>query len=175
MSTPTGLPVSCQCGAISFHTPSPTPSGMAHCHCTECRKQSASAFGTSVYFPSDQVFPLSPELEEKLAVFTRPTDSGNTMHCYFCPKCGVRILHVMYDKDGKRLDKVSFKGGCVEGLDWKGFKHILSSRRLWIFRRGWRGLRGIRLRDRGWKDRRGVLDIGAGCSVEFSHYLLLPS
>jgi hypothetical protein len=97
---------------------------MAHCHCTDCRKQSASAYGTSVYFPFDQVFPLSPDLEEKLAVYTRPTDSGNTMDCYFCAKCGVRILHVIYDKDGNMRENVSFKGGCVEGLDWKGVKHI---------------------------------------------------
>ena len=121
-----GLPVSCQCGYISFKTPTPKPIGMAHCHCTDCRKQSASAYGTSSYFPADKFFPLAPELEERLSIFTRPTDSGNTMHCYFCPKCGVRVFHVGYSPDGRRRDIVSIKGGCVEGLDWTGVKHIFT-------------------------------------------------
>ncbi|KAK3323828.1 Mss4-like protein [Cercophora scortea] len=125
-----GLPVSCECGYIQFRTPSSKPAGMAHCHCTNCQKQSASAFGTSLYFPAAQVFPLPAALEAKLSVFTHPTDSGNTMHCYFCPRCGVRMLHACILPDGSRRDKVSFKAGTVDAgcLDWKGMKakHIFT-------------------------------------------------
>ena len=118
--------MSCQCGYISFRTPGPTPLGMAHCHCTDCQKQSSSAFGTSAYFPSNKVFPLPAELEEKFSSFTQTADSGNTKYCYFCPKCGVRILHLSYYPGGKIREIVSFKGGAVSGLDWTGVKHIFT-------------------------------------------------
>ena len=99
---------------------------MAHCHCTECRKQSASAYGTSAYFPASEFLPLAPDLASKLACFTRPTDTGNTMHCYFCPQCGVRIFHVSYFPDGRYRHMVSFKAGCIDGLDWSGAIHIFA-------------------------------------------------
>lgn len=124
MTTTTGLPVRCQCGHIRMTTPVPEPLSMAHCHCTECRLQSGSAYGTSAYFPIDHLFPLSEDLSSKLSVWTRPTDLGNTMHCYFCPKCGTRIFHVSYTPDGKPRQYVSFKAGMVQGLDWTDVKHI---------------------------------------------------
>ncbi|KAK0637035.1 Mss4-like protein [Bombardia bombarda] len=128
-ATDPGLPVSCECGYIRLRTPSSTPLGTAHCHCTACRKQSASLFGSSVYFPAEQVFPLPAELEAKLSVFSHPTDSGSTMNCYFCPKCGVRILHAITLPDGNLRASVSFKGGAIDsGLDWKSLntKHIFT-------------------------------------------------
>jgi hypothetical protein len=104
--------------------------GMSYCHCTSCRKQSGSAFGTSVYFPTDAVFPLPRDVEAKLAVFEHPTDSGGTMRCYFCPRCGSRIFNAALLSDGKTMrPAVAFKGGVIdEGLDWKGIgaKHIFT-------------------------------------------------
>jgi hypothetical protein len=120
-----GLPINCECGYISFRTPSSKPLGMMHCHCTDCRRQSASAFGTSVHWPADKVLPLPPDLEQKLSVFEHVADSGNTKRCYFCPKCGSRLLNTSHRPDGTLARPyVSFKGGCVDGLDWKGAKHI---------------------------------------------------
>lgn len=46
------------------------------------------------------------------------------MDCYFCRECGVRVMHRIRDADRKERDTVSIKGGLVEGLDWKGAKHI---------------------------------------------------
>ena len=69
------------------------------------------------------MFPLSADLESKLSVFTHPADSGNTMHCYFCPKCGVRILHAGVLPDGSMRPAVGIKGGVIDGgLDWKELK-----------------------------------------------------
>ncbi|KAK4169654.1 Mss4-like protein [Cladorrhinum sp. PSN259] len=125
-----GLPLSCQCGHISLTTPPLSLfRGLYHCHCTLCQKQSGSAFGTSLYFPSTSVFPLPKELEAKLSLYKHSdSESGNTMLNYFCPRCGVRIMHFGYLKTGEMREMMSFKGGLVDErkLDWaecKG-KHI---------------------------------------------------
>lgn len=118
------LTARCQCGNVSFSTPAARPIGLYHCHCTECQKQSASAYGTSAMYPAEALFPLSPDLASKLKVFTRPTTSGGKMDCYFCPDCGTRIFHRVTEKDGTPRPTVSLKGGCIEGLDWEGGKHI---------------------------------------------------
>ncbi|KAI0878234.1 Mss4-like protein [Hypoxylon argillaceum] len=121
---PQPLTVRCQCGRVTFPTPTATPLAVFHCHCTECQKQSGSAFGTSAIFPAEGVFPLSPEAESRMGKYTRDTDSGNTMDCYFCAACGSRLFHRTVGKDGAPRPTISVKGGCVEGLDWSGGKHI---------------------------------------------------
>lgn len=112
------MQASCQCGAVKFKTPTPEPLDLYHCHCIECRKQSSSAFGTSAIFPA---FPLPDNLP--LSCYTRKTDSGGLLDCYFCMICGARVLH---SRQGKKT--VSVKGGCLEGLDWSKAKHIWCSR-----------------------------------------------
>lgn len=63
-------------------------------------------------------------MRARLGLWTRPTDSGNTLECYFCKTCGVRILHRSILPDGTPKETLSVKGGCVEGLTWEGVKHI---------------------------------------------------
>ncbi len=41
----------CQCGAVAFKTPLPKPLAIYICHCSQCRRQTSSAFGTSAIFP----------------------------------------------------------------------------------------------------------------------------
>ena len=45
------MDASCQCGAVAFKTPLPKPLALYICHCSECRRQTSSAFGTSAIFP----------------------------------------------------------------------------------------------------------------------------
>ncbi|KAK7909035.1 hypothetical protein PG985_014913 [Apiospora marii] len=118
------LTVRCQCGHVSFPTPSAQRIALFHCHCTECQKQSGSAFGTSAIYPAAGLFPLSPELEAQLGCYERPTDKGGTMRCWFCRDCGSRLFHRIVAPDGTPRWTVSIKGGCIEGLDWAGGKHI---------------------------------------------------
>ncbi|KAK4245365.1 Mss4-like protein [Corynascus novoguineensis] len=108
------MEASCQCGAVSFKTPLPKPLALYICHCSECQRQTSSAFGTSAIFPR---FPL-PDTE-LLSCYKRPTALGDTLFCYFCKRCGTRLLHTI---PGKNV--VSVKGGCIEGLDWKSAIHI---------------------------------------------------
>ncbi|KAI1171553.1 Mss4-like protein [Nemania sp. FL0916] len=121
------LTVRCQCGGVAFSTATATPLTMYHCHCTDCQKQSGSAFGTSAIFPAEGMLPLPADVEARTKKFTRITDSGNTMDCYFCADCGCRLFHrIMKGPHGEGGPRptVSVKGGCVEGLDWTGAKHI---------------------------------------------------
>ncbi|KAI1164615.1 glutathione-dependent formaldehyde-activating [Nemania serpens] len=104
----------CQCGAVRFTTPLPKPLALYICHCSECRRQSSSAFGTSAIFPRFEL--PSTQL---LSCYTRSTQSGHTLYCYFCQRCGTRLIHTT---PGKNI--VSVKGGCLEGLDWRTAIHI---------------------------------------------------
>jgi hypothetical protein len=79
------------------------------CHCAECRQQSASAFGISV------------------KRWCRPTDSGRTLKCYFCPDCGSRVWH----GDTERDETISIKGGSLdEPVDVSTTAHIRTMRKL---------------------------------------------
>lgn len=100
------MKVSCQCGSVGFDTPQSKPLALYHCHCTQCQKQSASAFGTSAIFPAEGIFPLSADLQSKLGVWTRPTKEGRTTDGYFCKACGVRVMHRKRNADGSERSMV---------------------------------------------------------------------
>lgn len=36
----------------------------------------------------------------------------------------MRLFHWILGPDGRLRDKVSVKGGCIEGLVWEGAKHL---------------------------------------------------
>lgn len=98
--------VSCQCGSVEFDTLQSKPLALYHCHCTQCQKQSASAFGTSAVFSAEGIFPLSAELQSKLQVWSRPTIAGRRTDGYFCKSCGVRVMHRKRNADGSETSKV---------------------------------------------------------------------
>jgi len=66
------------------------PLATVACHCRDCQKLSASAFSITMVIPADS-FRL---LRGELASFERPTASGGSAICYFCPSCGNRVYHV---------------------------------------------------------------------------------
>ncbi|EEA22917.1 hypothetical protein TMatcc_001781 [Talaromyces marneffei ATCC 18224] len=116
--------ISCQCGTVTFHASLPKPLGVYICHCTECQKQSASAFGITAMFPAEGMWPLPEDIQPHVGKWTRTADSGNTLECYFCKCCGVRVLHRPILPDGTAKPMLSVKGGCVEGLTLEGAKHV---------------------------------------------------
>jgi hypothetical protein len=59
-----------------------------------------------------------------IGVWTRPADSGNTVECYFCKCCGVRILHRVILPDGTPRPTLSVKAGCLAEFSLEGVKHI---------------------------------------------------
>jgi hypothetical protein len=63
----------------------------------------------------------------RLEHWTRMTDSGGTLACFFCPACGSRVWH----GDREQEDEVSIKGGSLdEPVDLTGAIHIWTSRKL---------------------------------------------
>ena len=119
MSTLTG---GCQCGAVRYEIAG-APLATYVCHCRECRKQSASAFGISVIVRAEQ-FNLK---QGKVKSWTRGTDSGRRLKCLFCPQCGSRLWHEGEPK-GPTL---SVKGGSLDqAVDLGQARHIWVSRKL---------------------------------------------
>jgi hypothetical protein len=95
----------CQCGNVRI-TVSGEPLALYVCHCLECRRQSASAFGMSL-----QVRRSSFALTSGTPRFwTRDTDSGRRLDCAFCPDCGSRLWHQM----GADSRTVTVKAGCLD-------------------------------------------------------------
>lgn len=72
---------SCQCGSVTFRTPTEKPVNLFHCHCIDCRKQSASAFGTSAIFPFFRLDENNPAVTH----FSRVCDSGRKQNCTQLP------------------------------------------------------------------------------------------
>lgn len=95
----------CQCGSVRYRLEGETVA-LAVCHCTECQRQSGSAFGMSLIVRSASFRLLSGEL----GTFTRPCDSGRTLECAFCTGCGTRIYH----RGTFMQDVVSIKPGTLD-------------------------------------------------------------
>ena len=112
----------CQCGAVRYKVAGPTL-GIYVCHCTECRKQSASAFGVSVFVPRAALRVTRGEPK----FWSRPADSGRVLDCAFCPDCGSRLWH---QRRGAG-DRLSIKAGSLdEPVDLGRAVHIWTSRML---------------------------------------------
>ncbi|MEM6909347.1 MAG: GFA family protein [Pseudomonadota bacterium] len=114
----------CQCGAVRYTIAAEKLKAYA-CHCRECQKQSASAFGISV-----PIFKASLAIEGKLASWRRPTDIGSYTNCYFCPECGTRLFHEGENRPGL----VTIKGGSLDDSDAAVLTaHIWTKRKLaWV-------------------------------------------
>jgi hypothetical protein len=117
------LPITggCQCGHLRYEI-TEAPTELYVCHCRECRKQSASAFGISVIVPKSS-FRLTKGTAK---TWSRPTDSGRILDCKFCPDCGSRVWH-----EGAGLTEFSVKGGSLDQPpDLSQAVHIWTSRKL---------------------------------------------
>ena len=99
----------CQCGLIRYRVTG-EPSTVFVCHCTECQRQSSSAFGMAFWIKDAELNLFSGTTKEWL----RKTKSGAVISCKFCPDCGTRLFHVGHA--GSRV--ISVKPGTLDDTSW---------------------------------------------------------
>ena len=99
----------CQCGEIRYVVKA-EPVTLYICHCRDCQKQTASAFGMSLTVHSNQFELTAGSLKE----WSRPAQSGARVFCRFCPDCGTRIVH---GKD-TRPEYINVKPGSLDDTSW---------------------------------------------------------
>ena len=112
----------CQCGEIQYKSEG-EPLALYICHCHECQKQSASAFGISLDVPRTgfHITHGTPKY------WNRSTGEGQTLKCAFCPTCGSRCWH----ESSSTPDRLSIKAGSLnEPIDASNAIHVWVSRKL---------------------------------------------
>ncbi|MBV7260129.1 GFA family protein [Erythrobacter crassostreae] len=114
----------CQCGAVRYQIKAESLVSYA-CHCRECQKQSASAFGISV-----PVWKASVTVVGDTGVWRRPTDSGSHTDCHYCKNCGTRVCHAGANRPGM----ITIKGGSLDSaLELQPVAHIwTASKQGWV-------------------------------------------
>jgi hypothetical protein len=80
------------------------------CHCTECQRQSGSAFSLSL--PVDRSAVVVEEGQP--AVWERQHESGRVIDCVTCAKCGSRLFH-----EPRANTKITIvKAGNLDDTSW---------------------------------------------------------
>ena len=98
----------CQCGTVRYRIDA-EPLTVLACHCSECQKQSASAFGMTM--PVRRTAFTFTKGEP--AHWERKTDSGNMLGAAFCADCGVRLFHEPANKA-----VLNVKPGTLDDTSW---------------------------------------------------------
>lgn len=121
---PLPLTGGCQCGSVRYAL-SDVPVVFYICHCTECQKQSSSAFGESLRVRASDL-----AVTGTFASFERDAASGGTMVCDFCPACGSRLFH----RRDRYADTLNVKAGTLDDTAWLApAGHIWArSRQRWV-------------------------------------------
>jgi hypothetical protein len=99
----------CQCREVRYEIRA-KPLTLYACHCTECQRQSASAFSLSLVVPREAVTIMQGTPQQ----WRREHESGRVIWCFFCGTCGVRLYH-----NPERNPQVSIlKPGTLEDTKW---------------------------------------------------------
>ena len=115
----------CQCGNVRYEIVG-TPKKLVACHCTDCQRQSGSAFGMTLPV-NEGDFRLT---QGELKTFASKSAAGRAKLGAFCPECGTRIYH----KPEWRKGTVSVKPGTLDDTGWlKPDMHLwTSSKQSWV-------------------------------------------
>ena len=92
---------SCFCGHVRYRLE--TPPMIVHCcHCTDCQRQTGSAFAINALIERDRITLLAGEPE----AVEMKTDSGRPHDIYCCPQC----RSALWSDYGRRRDGVPAGG-----------------------------------------------------------------
>jgi hypothetical protein len=114
----------CQCGEVRYEIAG-EPLALFVCHCRECQKQSASAFGMSLEIAREAL----RVTQGVPRVWTRGTDSGRRLACAFCPTCGSRLWHAS-DSEAAAPTITVKAGSLDEPVDVSRAVHIWTARKV---------------------------------------------
>jgi len=78
----------CQCRAVGYEIRA-APLAVYACHCTECQRQSGSAFSLSLIAPREAVVIAQGSAHR----WRRQHESGRVVQCVLCGNCGSRLFH----------------------------------------------------------------------------------
>ncbi len=95
----------CQCREVRYEVVG-TPRKLIVCHCTDCQRQSGSAFGMTLLV-NEADFRLT---QGEVKTFVSTSAAGRAKLGAFCPRCGTRIYH----KPEWRPATVSVKPGTLD-------------------------------------------------------------
>jgi hypothetical protein len=115
------LPITggCQCGAVRYEIAA-APLTLYACHCSDCQRQTGSAFALSLMVARAAVRVTNGEP----AVWERPgshTSSGTPAACLFCAACGARLYHL----PSRNQAMAVVKPGTLDDTSWlKPVGHI---------------------------------------------------
>ena len=99
----------CLCGAIRYEVTA-APLGAYACHCTDCQKQSASAFALAVPV-SRSSFRITAGTP---VAWTRTQSSGATVLSWSCGTCACRLYG---ERDG-RPSILNIRAGSLDDTSW---------------------------------------------------------
>ena len=121
----TELTGGCQCGAVRYELKA-RPETVLVCHCTDCRKQTSSAFALVAVVPEEHFRMMQGELK----TFEGRAASGRAKTGAFCPDCGSRIWHRIEWRPGK----LSIRAGTLDDPGaLEPTTHLWTSRKLpWV-------------------------------------------
>lgn len=99
----------CQCKSVTY-TITAAPLAVYACHCTECQRQSGSAFSLSLLADRSAVAVEGGQP----AVWERQHESGRVIDCVICAKCGSRLFH-----EPRANTKITIvKAGNLDDTSW---------------------------------------------------------
>lgn len=98
----------CQCGAVRYEVRA-APLALYACHCTDCQRQSSSAFGLSMPVPRAAL-----AVTGTTATYTRVNAAGRTVDGHFCAACGTRLYHA----PSRNPAIVNLKPGTLDDARW---------------------------------------------------------
>ena len=113
----------CQCGSVRYRYEGEVLNIFV-CHCSECQKQSGSAFGMGLWLRESGLRRISGELRKWVR---RLPSEEQDMVCEFCKLCGTRVFHT--SDSNRAAGIVSIKPGTLDDTTWlEPLAHIWTAR-----------------------------------------------
>jgi len=118
----------CHCGQTEWTAEFDDTPQHVLCHCNACKLLSGSAYTLNLAIPEERL--KVTKGADALKVYTYHGDSGNAVHCYYCPDCTSHIYHNQTINKGNIVARTIFFEGSK---DFKPLIEVYGKDRLsWV-------------------------------------------